>query len=235
MKKIVFVVFSACILFNIFSCKHDIPENIEDANTNLPPAITTNPCDSDSVYFQIDVLPLLLSNCAFSGCHGNGTSRGGVELSNYANVISTADVKAGDPIGSDLFEVISETDLGKRMPPPPSSPLSTGQIGLIRKWIEQGAKNNSCNNCDTANVTFTKHISPIIQNYCQGCHSGSSPSGGILLSNFNEIKLRVQSGELLGTIKHINGFVPMPYNQAKLDPCLINQIEIWINEGALDN
>lgn len=223
-------------LLMFFGCKHEAIEAENDKNnTPLPPVVTDNPCDPDSVYFQVDVLPILRSNCAFSGCHGGGSSESGVELSNYANVMATADVRAGDPDGSDLYEVIIETDIDKRMPQPPYDPLDSNQIALIKKWIEQGALNNSCNRCDTSNVTFQMNVKPIIQNNCQGCHSGNNPSAGILLTNYNEINIRVQSGQLLGAIKHELGFANMPDGQPKLNQCLINQIEIWINEGALNN
>lgn len=219
-----------------FGCKHEPIKPEEDKqSTPEDSVVTVNPCNPDSVYFQIDILPILRSNCAFSGCHGDGSSQNGVELSNYANVMATADVRPGNPGGSDLYEVITETDPDKIMPEPPNSPLDSSQIALIRKWIEQGAKNNSCDNCDTTNVTFSKNVQPIIQKNCQGCHSGGNPSGGILLTNYSEIYTRVQSGELLGAIKHQIPYTPMPYQLPQLDQCLIDQIEIWINNGANDD
>ncbi|MEX2380223.1 MAG: c-type cytochrome domain-containing protein [Vicingaceae bacterium] len=232
MKKHGIIMTIGCLLA-LYACKHEpiVPE--EDTTvTPLPPVITDNSCDPDTVYFQVDVLPFLRSNCAFSGCHGDGSSQNGVELSNYANIMATADVRPEDPEGSDLYEMITETDPDKRMPPPPYDALDSSQIAMIRKWIEQGAKNNSCDNCDTTNVTFSKNVQPIIQNNCQGCHSGSNPPLGILLTNYSEINTRVQSGELLAVIKHEAPYTPMPYQLPKLNQCLIDQIEIWIDNGA---
>lgn len=216
----------------IFACEH---EPIEPEPENLTLVFSDNSCDPDSVYFEIDVLPILRSNCAFGGCHGAGSSEGGVELSSYDNVMSTADVRPGDPNGSDLYEVIIETDLDKRMPEPPNEPLSSVQIDLIRKWIEQGAKNITCDDCDTTNVTFSKNVKPIIQNNCQGCHSGSNAPYGILLTNYNEINTRVQTGQLLGAIRHEPIYFPMPLGQPKLNQCLIDQIVIWVENGANDD
>lgn len=235
MKKHGIILTVGCLLA-LFACKHEplIPEE-ETTVTPLPPVITDNPCDPDTVYFQVDVLPILRSSCAFSGCHGGGSSEDGVELSNYSNVMATADVRPGDSDGSDLYEMITETDLSKRMPPPPYNALDSSQIAMVRKWIEQGAKNNSCSNCDTTNITFSKNVQPIIQNNCIGCHSGSAASGGILLTNYNEINTRVQSGQLLGAIKHEFGYANMPDGQPQLNQCLIDQIEIWIKNGANDD
>lgn len=221
----------------IFSCKHEplIGPAEENPFTPLPPVFSQNPCDPDTVYFQVDILPILRSNCAFSGCHGDGSSEDGVELSSYANVMGTSDIRPGDPNGSGLYEMITENDPDDRMPQDPYNPLTSEQIAKIKTWILQGALNNSCDKCDTSNVTFSLNVKPIIQNNCQGCHSGGNPKGGILLSNYTEIKSRVQSGQLLGAINHQAGFTSMPYNQSKLNQCLIDQIQIWANADTPNN
>jgi mono/diheme cytochrome c family protein len=159
-----------------------------------------------------------------------------VDLTTYSSIINTADVRAGNPEGSDLYEVLVETDPDKDiMPPPGEGNLSAAQIALIRKWIEQGARNNSCENCDTLNVTFSGTIFPLIQNNCAGCHSGANPQGNISLTNYTQINARVQSGQLFGAVNHEAGFTPMPFNQPKLPPCQLDQIRIWIEAGAPNN
>ena len=220
------------------SCEHDpILEEILASNTNTGTnsGNQDQPCDPDSVYFTKDILPLLQSNCAFSGCHGNGSAQNGVDLTNYNSIISTADVRAFNLSGSELYEVITESDPSKIMPPPPANALTAVQIAKIAKWINQGALNNSCNDCDTSNVTFALHISPLIQNNCQGCHSVSSPSAGVSLTNYNQIQAQAITGNLFGTINHSAGFKAMPFNQPKLSQCKIDQIRIWVANGAIDN
>lgn len=118
----------------IIQCRHE-PEN---------PQISGNPCHPDTVYFKRDILPLLLSSCAYAGCHDAASAMDGVILDSYANVITTADVKPGNPNGSDLYEVLVEDDEDKRMPRPPFPRLSNEQIATVRKWILQGAKNLTC-------------------------------------------------------------------------------------------
>jgi hypothetical protein len=224
------------LLWQLSACKHD-PLVVEDPEgTNNPTNPPINPpltgCDPDTVYFQNTIFPLIQSNCAFSGCHGNGSARNGVDLSTYTSIINTADVRINDPLGSDLYEVLIETDPSKRMPPPPRNALSASEIEMIRRWIEQGANNNGCDACDTTEFTFSMTIQPIIQTYCEGCHNGNNPSGGILLTNYNEIQARVNSGQLFGTINHETGYSPMPKNQPKLEQCKIDQIKNWIDNGA---
>lgn len=194
-------------------------------------------CDPDTIYFQNEVLPLLISTCGVIGCHDPGTAQDGIILTDYTSIMQTADVRPGDPEGSDLFEVITDDDPEDRMPPIPRQPLNAVQIAKIEKWILQGAQNNQCEtaNCDTTNVTFSGQIFPLIQNSCLGCHSGASPSGGLLLTNHSQIASASISGNLMGSIRHENGYSPMPKNGAQLNECTITQFEKWIENGTPNN
>jgi hypothetical protein len=194
-------------------------------------------CDPDTVYFQNEILPLLISSCGVTGCHDPGTAQDGVILTDYASIMQTADVRPGNPDGSDLYEKITDSDPDDRMPPPPNQPLNAEQIARIERWILQGAQNNHCENtsCDTLNVTFSGQIFPVIQNTCLGCHSGPNPTGILLLTNHSQIASVAASGRLLGAIKHQNGYQPMPQNGAQLNQCIITQFEKWISDGTPNN
>ncbi len=148
------------------------------------------PCDPDTVYFQNTVLPLLQSNCGIVGCHDPGTAQDGVILTSYNYVMQTADVDPFNPAGSKLWEVIEDDFQSNRMPPPPTPPLNNTQKQIIYQWIAQGTLNNYCDQepCDSINVTFSGIVFPIIQNNCIGCHSGTNPGAGIMLTNYNQIK-----------------------------------------------
>ena len=96
--------------------------------------------NTGEVSFKNEVLPLLESSCAVVGCHVGMNPPKNVDLSSYAKVIETADVQAGEPEQSELYEVLVEDRPSHVMPP--GSPLPASQIELVRKWIEQGAKDN---------------------------------------------------------------------------------------------
>ncbi|MEZ4984738.1 MAG: c-type cytochrome domain-containing protein [Saprospiraceae bacterium] len=196
-------------------------------------------CDPDSVYFSLQILPILQSNCAFSGCHDAASHQDGVVLTSYTSVINTAQVRPFDLGDSELYEVITESDPDKVMPPPPSSRLSAEQISLIERWILQGAQDLNCDpaatGCDTTSVSFSNTVLPILQTYCVGCHSGNPPSGGINLSNYGGVQTVAANGRLAGSIRHDNGYQPMPQGGNQLSDCYIGQIVAWINAGALNN
>jgi hypothetical protein len=219
-------------------CKHRPIVDVE-----IPPDDTTSnpvvhPCHPDTVYFELQVLPLLVSNCAMPGCHSAVYPADGVNLTSYLQVMATADIKPGKLDGK-LWDMITESDPKDRMPPPPNPPLSPDQIQIIRTWLLQGAQNRTCTpdntQCDTLNMSFAGHIQPVLQQYCTGCHGGSIPQAGINLSNFTGVSAVIPGNRLLGAVKHQSGFKPMPPAGNPLPDCRVRQLEAWINQGAKNN
>lgn len=197
------------------------------------------PCDPDVVYFDRDLLPILKSNCAKSGCHDAVTHQEDIILDNFENVMASGIVKPYDLNGSDMYEVITETDPDKRMPEPPNQKLSTEQITLISKWILQGAKDLTCDDmagqCDTTSITYSGFVAPLLATYCVGCHSGGAPSGNIVLNLHAGVQTVALNGRLIGAITWANGFQQMPRGSGKLSDCNIQKIKAWISNGALNN
>ncbi len=197
-----------------------------------------DPCDPDTVYFQNSVLPLLVSNCATSGCHDQTTHKEGVNLTNYTSIINTGKVKPGNPSGSKLYKVLFGGEMRDDdiMPPPPASPFSADQKKIIYDWILQGALNNSCDgDCDSTNVTFSGTIWPMMQTWCTGCHTGTNAGGNIHIENYNNVVAIANNGSLMGTITHSAGFVAMPKNSDKLSDCQIASVRKWIEDGTPNN
>lgn len=200
--------------------------------------VITHPCDPDSVYFNLQILPILTSNCAMADCHDVISHEEGVILDNYQHVRNSGQINLSNPANSKLYRVLNDPDPGDRMPPAPMSALTAAERALILLWIQQGAQNLSCDaDCDTSNVTFSGVILPLIQTKCEGCHSGASPQGGVALTNFNQVRTTVNNGSLLGSITHAAGFTAMPYpaGSAKLPDCDVRKIQIWIDAGAPNN
>lgn len=240
------VIFNITLTISVMSCKHDpfLPDGGIPIDTTGNPIDTSTqmgtPCDPDVVYFDLQVLPLLRSNCALSGCHDDITHAEGLKLTNYENVIQDDElVKPFDLTESDLYKAITETEADERMPPAPANTLTSDQVNLIAKWILQGAKDLSCDpdagQCNTSNVTYSGVIVPMIQNSCIGCHSGSVPQGGVSLNTYAGVKAVANNGKLLGSVNHDAGFVAMPYGGNKMPQCNIDKIEAWIAAGAPEN
>jgi hypothetical protein len=191
------------------------------------------PCSSDSIYFQNQVLPLLISQCAQTNCHNAQSHKEGVYITDYAHIMQN--IKPYNPSSSKLYKSIITTDQGDRMPPPPAAAWTTDQVNLLKKWIEQGAQNNACNEnyggCDTTGVTYTAFIKPLVSNKCLGCHATAASGGGILLNDYNQVKASVQSGKFYGSIAYLSGNSPMPKGGQQLSPCFVTKVKAWINAG----
>ncbi len=89
--------------------------------------------------------------------------------------------------------------------------------------------------CDTTNVTYSGSVAPVMAANCNGCHSSSSPSAGIITDNYNSLKVVADNGKLQGAINHQSGYSPMPKGGNKLNACDLTKIDIWINAGAPNN
>ncbi len=243
MKKVLFILFTLVAFIAAFNACQHVPDSTTLVDPNAPgPGTPGGPvsgggqtCSTDTVYFQNKVLPLLISSCAKSGCHDAASHQDGVELTSYEKIMATADVDPGDPNGSDLYEVLNEDDPDKVMPRPPNNPLTAAEKQLIRNWILQGAKNNACNDCDTATITWSGAVLPIINTHCKGCHNPAFLSAGLDLTSYANVRTIGLNGKFEGVVNHLPGYPAMPRGAAKLDDCKITQIQKWIDAGAQNN
>lgn len=206
--------------FMITSCKHEPTLN----------------ADSPTICFQEQVYPLIKSNCAISGCHSANSNEEGPVLDNYDNIRN--EVVPFKPNKSRIYKAITGNQGSESfMPPSPRSPITREQIDLITIWILQGAENNSCPEppCDSVNVTFSGSIWPLVNIWCIGCHSGSSPEAGLHLESYEQVATIANNGKFYGSISHSPGYVAMPFESDKLSNCSIAIVKKWIEDGALNN
>ena len=127
MKSNIIVIFS---LLAIIGCTTAplIPDGFTGENAD-------GTCVEGFISFQHEVLPILVSNCATSGCHDEISREDGVVLTTYENVMR--EVTPYDINESELYESMVETD-DDIMPPPPADPMAEAQLKIIRDWINKG-------------------------------------------------------------------------------------------------
>ncbi len=89
--------------------------------------------------------------------------------------------------------------------------------------------------CDTANVTYSGTILPILRENCYRCHAGSSTVGPFNLDSYADVSIRAANGQLWGAVSHSNGFVPMPKDAAQLSTCNLAKIKKWLDDGYPNN
>ena len=110
--------------------------------SKIPPA-----SDKTGVTYVTDIKPILDKSCI--RCHGADKPKGKLRVDSLDGVLKGGEdgkmVVPGNSAGSVLVHNIAQAgDPDGYMPPPKNkaniAPLTKEQIGLIRAWIDQGAK-----------------------------------------------------------------------------------------------
>ena len=88
---------------------------------------------AEGVSFSREVAPILQQQCV--ACHKEGKAKGKYRLDTYEQLRKELD--PGD-LETELFHRITADDVEDRMPVD-ADPLENDEIGLIRRWIVEGA------------------------------------------------------------------------------------------------
>ena len=106
--------------------------------SKLPPASTKT-----GVTYDADIKPIFEKSCF--KCHGPEKQKGKLRLDTLAGALKGGEdgevVKKGDSAHSPIVQAVAQLDEDTAMPPQDKGkPLTKEQVGLIRAWIDQGAK-----------------------------------------------------------------------------------------------
>ena len=160
-----------------------------------PPAKPVTPSDSVSYYKQ--VRPIIQAQC--QGCHQPAKAGGGFVMTNFARLLAGGDSKTAavvpkKPDDSHLLELVTPNQ-GKAEMPKDKPPLSAVEIETIRKWIAQGAADDTP---ETAKVRFDKDHPPVYSRQPVITAMEFSPDGSLLaVGGFHEVLLWKADGSEL--------------------------------------
>jgi hypothetical protein len=87
---------------------------------------------SDTISFSQEILPLMQTSCATSGCHDPGTAADGRDLSNHQGISDNANDALAAMRGEGGFQQM----------PMGADPLPDSLIHKFEAWIVQGRQNN---------------------------------------------------------------------------------------------
>lgn len=234
-------IFSILLVIGMFySCVHKtVFEETTQVYQWTPSPNSTFSCDSDSVYFQEQVLPIFMNSCAVAECHDVESHEEDLILDSYENILVSNEIFPYDLNEGKIYEAITADINDDEFMPPTDSyndALTLEKIDLIAQWINQGLPNNSCPDliCDTIDVTFSGMIAPMIEVFCGGCHGGTVVQGDVHLSTYNQIKYYANTGAIIGMVNG-EGESIMPPNTSGLSDCQVRMIEMWIDDGTPNN
>jgi hypothetical protein len=118
----------------------------------------------NNVSFRGDVVPIITSGAC--GCHNNGTTRQ-VQFTNGRDTIYYSAILSRSGILGNMAN-------GEAHPGEGSIFFTPSQAAIIKKWVQQGAKDDYVAPPITGSVTYSLHIVPIYKTDCKGssCHGG---------------------------------------------------------------
>ena len=144
MKKILYVCIGAALTVSLLTAYSQDKDKKKPAvdTSKLPPA-----SDKKDVTYATDIKPIFEKSCV--KCHGAEKPKGKLRLDSLEGVLKGGQdgkvVEPGKSAESMLVHNVAHIgDEDDFMPPPDNKahipPLTKEQIGLIRAWIDQGAK-----------------------------------------------------------------------------------------------
>ncbi len=98
--------------------------------------------------------------------------------------------------------------------------------------LDSKVEENTLVNCDTLDIKYTTAVKPILAKNCYSCHGSNAPT--TKFTTYAQVKSMADNGKLVGCIKQLQGFNPMPPD-GKLNACDRKKIELWVQKGALEN
>ena len=140
---------------------------------------------------------------------------------------------AGDPLSNDCTEGLDcSGECG-----------GTATIDVCGECDGSGLNSDNCCGDSSSCVHYSTEIQPIFTNKCTNCHG---TSGGLTLTSYSGLMHGGNSGDVVISengsesrlIQKLRGTASgsqMPASGCCLDASVIQVIETWIDEGALDN
>ena len=208
----------------------------DEDDTNLDVADDT--AVQIDVSFYHDVWPILRDRC--QGCHQPAKAGGKLVLSSYETLIAAADdddkvVVPGKPDASLLIEAITPDGDGPPSMPKKAAPLSQVEIDLFRRWISEGAEDDTPDAAKRPVITMEKP--PVYENLPVLTSVDYSPDGKWLaVSGYHEVLLHKADGServgrLVGLAERIESLEFSPDGKLLAvtggSPAQGGEVQIW--------
>lgn len=202
--------------------------------------VTIDETAGPAVSFYRNVRPILQRQC--SGCHFAGKKEGKLQVTSFADVLAGGESGAGIVPGKpDDSLIVSYISGEKPEMPRNAEPLSAEQVGTIRRWIAQGAVNDTPESLgDVISPTNPPvyHSPPVVTSM------DYSPDGSTLaVAGYNEVILHSLTTDtaprrLIGRSPRIESIAFSPDGKvlavAGGAPSLFGELQLWnVADGTL--
>ncbi|MCB1225791.1 MAG: DUF1549 domain-containing protein, partial [Verrucomicrobiales bacterium] len=145
------------------------------------------------VSFYKQVRPILQAKC--TGCHQPAKAKGDYIMTDFAQLLAGGEegeaIIPGQPEKSHLLELSTPVD-GKAEMPPKGEPLHVTQLDLIRRWVAEGANDDTP---ESARVQYTMEHPPVYRTPPTLSSLAYSPDGQWLaVTGYHEVLIHRADG-----------------------------------------
>lgn len=190
------------------------------------------------VSFYRDIRPIFQQHC--QGCHQPAKAQGGYVMTQFAELFKPGNtgkepIVAGKPEQSYLFQqIVPQGDKAPAMPKN-KEPLTAFQIEKIKKWIAEGAKNDTP--ASVNQIVYDEEHPPIYELPPVITSIDFSPDGQLLaVSGYHEVLLQKADGSqlvarLIGASERIQSVAFSPDGKTLAvtggNPGRMGEIQLW--------
>lgn len=188
------------------------------------------------VSFYKHVRPILQANC--TGCHQPAKAKGGYVMTEFAKLLSGGEeghaVVPGKPEESNLLKVTVPNEKGKIEMPPKGDPLHESQIALIKRWVAEGAKDDTP---ASAKAQYDMEHPPVYVTAPAVSSLEYSPDGKyIAVAGYHEVLIQKADGSgiqarLVGLAERVQKVAWSPDGKKIAltggSPARVGEIQVW--------
>ncbi|MDE0939619.1 MAG: hypothetical protein OSA43_06660, partial [Pirellulales bacterium] len=148
------------------------------------------------ISYYAQIRPIVQAHC--QGCHQPAKAQGDYVMTSFEKMLGGGEsgsvaIEAGNPSASHLIKRITPID-GVAEMPPEGPPLAEAEIDLIRRWVEQGAEDDTPEN---ATRRYDSDHPPLYTRPPVVTSLDYSPDGRMLASSgFHEVFLLAADGSV---------------------------------------
>ena len=191
---------------------------------------------SKPVSFYKHIRPILQANC--TGCHQPAKAKGDYIMTDFAKLLAGGEegnaIVPGKPEESNLIKVSTPNAEGKVEMPPKGDPLHESQIALIKKWVSEGAKDDTP---ASAMAHYDMEHPPVYVTAPAVTSLEYSPNGSLIaVAGYHEVLVHKADGSgiaarLVGLAERIQKLAWSPDGKKILvtggSPARMGEIQIW--------
>jgi hypothetical protein len=70
--------------------------------------------------------------------------------------------------------------------------------------VEENSEDNPVD-CTEVETYYTENVAPILESNCTGCHSGPTPTAGLSLDSYLNVRAAIKTGDVLDRVTRVQG------------------------------